>query len=62
MQYVGAGFHSTQRRTPAGWSYSCCNAAAGQVARGLGLQLLVLVLVLWVLLMLELLLLQLSKA
>ena len=61
MQYVGAGFHSAQRRTPAGWNYSCCNAA-GQVARGLGLQLLVLVLVLWVLLMLELLLLQLSKA
>ena len=61
MQYVGAGFHSAQHRTPAGWSYSCCNAA-GQVARGLGLQLLVLVLVLWVLLMLELLLLQLSKA
>jgi len=61
MQYVGAGFHSAQRRTPAGWSCSCCNAA-GQVARGLGLQLLVLVLVLWVLFMLELLLLQLSKA
>ena len=61
MQYVSAGFHSAQRRTPAGWNYSCCNAA-GQVARGLGLQLLVLVLVLWVLLMLELLLLQLSKA
>ena len=61
VQYVGGGLHSAQRRTPTGWSCSCCNAA-GQVARKLGLQLLVLVLVLWVLFMLELLLLQLSKA
>ena len=61
VQYVGDGLHSAQRRTPTGWSCSCCNAA-GQVARGLGMQLLVLVLVLWVLFMLELLLLQLRKA
>ena len=63
MRYVGVGLHSAQRRMPAGWSCSCCNAArAGRVARGLGLQLLVLMLVLLMLFMLELLLLQLRKA
>ena len=63
VQYVGDGLHSAQRRTPTGWSCSCCNAArAGRVARGLGLQLLVLMLVLLMLFMLGLLLLQLRKA
>ena len=61
VRYVGAGLHSAQRRMPAGWSCSCCNAA-GRVARRLGLLVLVLVLVLLVLFMLELLLLQLRKA
>ena len=27
VQYVGDGLHSAQRRTPTGWSCSCCNAA-----------------------------------